>query len=164
MSAIAGRLAGLGLELPRPKVQASANRASVVVVDRLAYVSGHGPAEDVTSHLRGKLGTDLTVDEGREAARACMLAILASLQASLGTLDRVVRVARITGYVNSAPDFVQQPAVIDAASDLLVELWGEAGVHARSAVGVVALPRGIPVEIEAIVEVEEPSRARTTTG
>lgn len=115
----------------------------------LVYVSGHGPA------AKGKLGHNLGTEEGTEAAREVMVNCLASLKAHIGDLDRVKSIVKLLGMVNSTPEFIEQPAVINGASKLLVELYGEEkGRHARSAVGVASLPGGIPVEIEMIVEVE----------
>ena len=103
--------------------------------------------------MKGKVGADLTAEEGYEAARRVGLNLIAQMRAAVGDLDRVVRVVKLFGMVNGAPDFDQQPAVINGASDLMVEVFGDAGRHARSAVGMAALPWGISVEIEAVVEI-----------
>jgi enamine deaminase RidA (YjgF/YER057c/UK114 family) len=150
---VEARLAELGLQLPAvtPPV---ANYVRTVRVANLLFVSGHGPSRDGKYHYSGKLGRDVTVEDGYKAAQLVCLNCLASVRDALGDLDRVKRVVKLLGMVNSAPEFGQQPEVINGASDLLVQLYGEAGRHARSAVGMGALPRGISVEIEMILEVE----------
>jgi enamine deaminase RidA (YjgF/YER057c/UK114 family) len=156
MSTVERRLADLGIQLPPPwEVPARFNFVPAVHTGNLVYVSGHGPITHGTSSpYRGKLGREYTVEQGYEAARMTMLLMLATLKAELGDLDRVVRVVKLLGMVASAEGFDQQPAVINGASDLLVQAFGEArGKHARSAVGLAELPFGIPVEIEMIVEV-----------
>ena len=155
MSAIEDKLAQMGLTLPTspPPI---ANYVPAVRTGNLLFLSGVGPAPmpDGTTP-RGKLGKDLTVEEGYEAARLVGLNLLARLKDALGDLDRVKRVVKLLSMVNSTPDFTQPPAVANGCSDLLVELYGERGRHARSAVGMNALPNNIPVEIEMIVEVED---------
>jgi len=146
------RLAELGLELPAAPGPI-ANYVRAVRVGDLLFVSGHGPSRDGRYLFTGKVGKDLTVEEGYQAAQLVCLNCLASVREALGDLDRVKRVVKLLGMVNSAPDFGQQPEVINGASDLLVELYGESGRHARSAVGMGALPRNIAVEIEMILEV-----------
>jgi enamine deaminase RidA (YjgF/YER057c/UK114 family) len=150
------RMAELGIELPPPwNVPAQFNFVPVTISGNMAYVSGHGPLKDGQVAYKGKLGREYGVQEGYEAARYTMLLMLASLKKTLGDLDRVVRVVKVLGMVNSAEGFDQQPAVINGASDLLVQIFGdEKGKHARSAVGMAELPMGIPVEIEMILEVE----------
>jgi enamine deaminase RidA (YjgF/YER057c/UK114 family) len=120
----------------------------------LVFTAGHGPTRADGSVITGKVGVDLDVDAGREAARVTALAILATLRTELGTLDRVRRVVKVLGMVNCPPDFGHQPEVINGCSDLLVEIFGDAGRHARSAVGMGSLPRNIAVEIELVVEVD----------
>jgi enamine deaminase RidA (YjgF/YER057c/UK114 family) len=142
------RLAELGITLP-PVFPPAGNYRKCVVDDGLVYVSGHGPVSGGTM-ICGKVGADLTLAQGREAARLTALSILATLRAELGTLDRIARILKVLGMVSVAPGFTDTPAVIDGCSDLLVEVFGEAGQHARSAVGMAALPRGIAVEIELI--------------
>lgn len=143
---IAGRLQSLGVTLPSAFPPA-ANYLACVVERDLVYVGGHGPiAGDLM--VRGKVGGDLSLEEGREAARMTALSILATLQAELGDLDRIDRIIRVFGMVNVAPGFDQMPAVIDGCSDLLVEIFGEPGRHTRAAVGLAELPFGIAVEIE----------------
>jgi enamine deaminase RidA (YjgF/YER057c/UK114 family) len=144
------RLAALGLHLPDP-VKPQFEYVPVVVHDGLAYVSGQVPRLDARNVMSGKLGADLDLEHGQEAAKLCVLHALSALKSALGSLDRVDRILKVTGYVASAPGFVQQPQVIDAASRLLGEVFGERGRHARSAIGVAELPRGSAVEIEMIV-------------
>ena len=151
MSAIEQRLRELGHELP-PSAPAP-NLAGAVRAGNLVFVSGHGPKRD-GELIRGKLGDDVDVETGYQAARLVILNCLATLKAEIGDLDRVRRVVKLLGMVNSTPHFGDQPEVINGASDLLVQLYGERGRHARSAVGMAALPSNIAVEIEMIVEVE----------
>lgn len=146
------RLKELGLELPAPAAPVG-NYVSAVRSGNLVFLSGHGPVGK-DRVVTGKLGKDLTVEEGYEAARLVALGLLGSLKALIGDLDKVRRVVKVLGMVNSDPAFLEQPRVINGASDLLVEIFGEAGRHARSAVGMSALPFDIAVEIEMIVEVE----------
>lgn len=156
MSLIEKKLDALGYELPPPFTYPKDNRRGCVQTGSLVLVSGHGLALPELPQVRqaGVLGADMTVEEGYATARAVALTILATLKAHTGDLDRVTRVLRLFGMVRCTPDFEQQAQVIDGASDLLLELWGpEAGCHARSAVGMVALPRGIAVEINGEFEV-----------
>ena len=143
---ISKRLAGLGLVLPTVFPPAG-NYLGCVVDDGLVFVGGHGPIAG-TEIVRGKVGGDLSLEDGRRAARMTALSILATLQAELGDLDRVERIVKVFGMVNVAPGFDQMPAVIDGCSDLLVDVFGDAGRHTRSAVGLAELPFGIAVEIE----------------
>ena len=143
---VAERLRSLGIELP-PLFAPAGSYLGCVVDDGLVHVSGHGPIAG-DQMIRGKVGGDLTLAQGREAARMTALSILATLQAELGDLDRIGRVIKVFGMVNVAPGFDSTPAVIDGCSDLLVEIFGDAGRHARSAVGLAELPLGIAVEIE----------------
>jgi enamine deaminase RidA (YjgF/YER057c/UK114 family) len=146
------RLQELQLLLP-PAPQPVGVYKPLVVVDRLAYVSGHGPMRANGSLITGVVGRDLSLDEGQAAARQVGLAILATLRAQLGNLDLVRRVVKVFGMVNSAPDFYEHPKVINGCSGLFAEVWGaERGVGARSAVGMGPLPGNIAVEIEAIFE------------
>jgi enamine deaminase RidA (YjgF/YER057c/UK114 family) len=146
------RLKELGISLPAaPKPVA--NYVPSVRVGNLLFVSGHGPYSDGTTVVLGKLGRDLTVEEGYRTARNVALNALSSVKDALGDLDQVRRVVKLLGMVNCTEDFKDQPKVINGASDLLVEIFGEAGKHARSAVGMQSLPNGIPVEIEMILEV-----------
>lgn len=147
------RLKELGLELPSPAAPVG-NYVPAVRTGNLVFLSGHGPVGK-DRVITGKLGEDLTVEEGYEAARIVAIGLLGSLKAAIGDLDKVRRVVKLLGMVNCDPAFMEQPRVIDGASDLLVELFGEQGKHARSAVGMNALPFNIAVEIEMILEVED---------
>ncbi len=144
---IEARLKDLGITLPEPPKPA-ANYVQTTRTGNLLFVSGHGPYDDGKTVLSGKLGKDLTIEEGYRAARSVALNCLGSIQAALGDLDKIKRVVKLLGMVNCTEDFRNQPGVINGASDLLVEVFGEAGRHARSAVGMQSLPMGIPVEIE----------------
>ena len=147
------KLKELGIVLPEsPKPVANYVRA--VRTGNLLFVSGHGPYNDGKILISGKLGKELTIEEGYKTARNVALNCLASIRASLGSLDKVRRVVKLLGMVNCTEDFKDQPKVVNGASDLMVEVFGEAGRHARSAVGMQALPNQIPVEIEMILEVE----------
>lgn len=146
------KLKELGISLPQPP-KPVANYVPAVRVGSLLFVSGHGPYQDGKTVTSGKLGKELTVEQGYQAARNVALNCLASIKATIGDLDKVKRVVKLLGMVNCTEDFKDQPKVINGASDLLVEIFGEAGKHARSAVGMQALPNGIPVEIEMILEV-----------
>jgi enamine deaminase RidA (YjgF/YER057c/UK114 family) len=146
---IAQRLAELGIELPVAAAPAF-QYVPVTMHERLAFVSGQLPRHG-ESLVTGKVGADVDLEQGREAARLCILQALAVLNQALGSLDRIDKVLKVTGFVASAPGFTQQPKVIDAASELLVQVFGEAGRHARSAIGVAELPRSAAVEIELIV-------------
>jgi enamine deaminase RidA (YjgF/YER057c/UK114 family) len=145
---IADRLDSLGIELPPPFPPAG-NYLPCVIDEGLVYVGGHGPIAG-DQMMRGKVGADLTLEQGREAARMTALSILATLQAELGDLGRIQRIIKVFGMVNVAPGFDRTSAVIDGCSDLLVEIFGDAGRHTRSAVGLAELPFGIAVEIELI--------------
>ena len=146
---IKNKLEKLGIALPLAATPAF-EYVPVTVHERLAFVSGQLPRRGDT-FICGKLGDSVDLEAGREAARLCILQALACLQHALGSLDRIDKVLKLTGFVASAPGFNQQPKVIDAASELLVQVFGEAGRHARSAVGVAELPRNVAVEIELIV-------------
>ncbi len=148
------RLASLNVELP-PAPKPVAVYKPVVVTGNLAYVSGHGPLRVDKSLITGVVGRDLDLDAGKLAARQVGLAILATLRAHFGSLDRVKRIIKVLGMVNSAPDFYDHPKVINGCSELFAEVWGpDHGIGARSAVGMGPLPGNIAVEIEAIFEVE----------
>lgn len=146
------RLANLGVELP-PAPKPAGTYRPVVVVGNLAYVSGHGPLKPDKTMITGRVGADLTEEEGQEAARAVGLAVLATLKSHFGTLDAVVRTVKVLGMVNAAPDFQNHPSVINGFSDLMAEVFGEDGIGARSAVGMGSLPGNIAVEVEAIFEI-----------
>jgi enamine deaminase RidA (YjgF/YER057c/UK114 family) len=147
------RLKELGIEIPAPPPPV-ANYVGAVRVGEILFVSGHGPYENGEYRYVGKLGRDLDVAAGQASARLVMINFLASVRAELGTLDRVERIVKLLVMVNSAPDFGDQPQVANGASDLLVEIFGEErGKHGRSAVGMGALPTGISVEIEGVLQV-----------
>lgn len=147
------RLKQLNLELP-PAPKPAGVYKPALVVDNLCYVSGHGPFRSDRTLITGRVGADLTLEQGYEAARQTGLAILATLREELGSLDRITRVVKILGMVHCTPEFGQQPAVINGCSELFKEVFGEdAGVGTRSAVGFSALPGGIAVEIEAIFQI-----------
>jgi enamine deaminase RidA (YjgF/YER057c/UK114 family) len=148
------RLRKLGLELPEP-VAPAFQYVAVVVHGGLAWVSGQVPRAGDRILMTGKVDAEVSLAQAQTAARACVLQALSQLKQALGGLDRVQRIVKITGFVASAPGFTQQPQVIDAASELLAQLLGESGRHARSAVGVAELPRGVPVEIELVAAVRE---------
>jgi len=145
------RIAELGLELP-PAPKPGGVYKPVVIVGNLAYVSGHGPVKTDGSFMTGKVGVDTDLQGGYQSARQTGLALLATLRQSLGSLDKVKRVIKVLGMVNSTPDFGQHPAVINGCSELFREVWGEDGVGARSAVGMGSLPSNITTEVEIIVE------------
>ena len=145
------RIAVLGLKLPAAAAPVAAY-VPVVVAGGLAHVSGQLPFIGGNLVI-GRLGEDVTLERGAAAARACGLMILAQLKAALGSLDRVERIVKLGGFVNSTANFTDQPKVVNGASELMVAVFGEAGKHARSAVGVPALPLGAAVEVDAIVAV-----------
>jgi enamine deaminase RidA (YjgF/YER057c/UK114 family) len=147
------RTQSLGLILPEPP-QPGGHFLSAVQVGNLLFVSGQIPASPGQVLLTGKLGRDLTIEQGQEAARLALHNALAVVRSSLGTLDRIKRIIKLNGWVASAEGFHRQPQVVDGASMLLEEIFGEAGKHARAAIGVAELPLGASVELELIVEVE----------
>jgi enamine deaminase RidA (YjgF/YER057c/UK114 family) len=147
------RLAELGIELPAVPKPIGAYVLSVQT-GNLLYTSGIGPQRDGKFPYQGKVGAELTIEEGRSAARLCMLNLLSLIRDAVGNLDRVGRVVKVLGFVASASGFNDQPLVMNGASELLQQVLGERGRHARSAIGVNELPRNIPVEIEMIVELE----------
>ena len=146
------RLQQLGVSLPSPAVPVAAY-VPTVRTGNLVFVSGQVPVVDGTPSHLGHLGGDVDLEAGRAAARTCAINLIAALKAELGELSQVRRVVKVTGFVACAPGFTDAPKVINAASELLGEAFGDAGRHARAAVGVAALPLGVPVEVEAIVEV-----------
>jgi len=146
------KLTQLGIELPSPP-QPVATYVPAVQAGDLLFLSGVVPFRDGKLALAGKLGADLTVEQGYEAARIALLNALAIVRRELGTLDRVKKVVRMVGHVASADGFVQQPAVVNGASDLLVKIFEDAGRHARVAVGAAELPLNAPVELEIILQV-----------
>lgn len=151
---VAARLAELNIQLPEPPPPV-ANYVGAVRTGNLVFVSGHGPYRDGKYNWIGKVDSEVPVQEAHEAARVTIINALASLRAEIGSLDRVTRIVKLLGMVNSDPGFRRQPEVIDGASDLLEDIFGKRGKHARSAVGLGALPMGIAVEIEMIVEVRD---------
>jgi enamine deaminase RidA (YjgF/YER057c/UK114 family) len=152
MSSPDARIEELKLQLP-PAPKPMGVYKPCLVVDKFVYVSGHGPYTGDGSEIVGTVGKDLSEAEGKAAARQVGLAILSTLRAHLGSLDRVRRVVKVLGMVNATPDFARHPAVINGCSELFVEIWGpDLGVGVRSAVGMGSLPSGIPVEIEGMFE------------
>ncbi len=149
---IDARLAELGIALPKAPTPA-ANYVPFVVTGNLVFIAGQIPFAD-GGMITGKLGQDADIETGRRAARACAINILAQLRAACGgDLDRVRRIVKLGGFVNATPDFTDAPEVINGASDLIVEIFGDAGRHARFAVCAASLPRGVAVEIDAVVEI-----------
>ncbi len=148
------RLKELGIELA-PATSPMANYVNAVRTGNLLYLAGKGPGLPGKPLPTGKVGRDLTIEQAYGHARETGLNLIAVMKAELGDLDRVKRIVKVLGMVNATPEFGRQPEVINGCSDLFVEVFGERGKHARSAVGMGSLPRGIPVEIEVIVEVEE---------
>lgn len=150
------KLTEMGLSLP-PAPTPVANYVPAVRSGNLLFVSGHGPGvmkDGKLEYIRGKVGRDLNVEQGYDAAKQVTLNILQSIKGVIGDLDKVRRIVKVLGFVNCTEDFPDQPRVINGCSDLLVALYGEQGRHARSAVGMQQLPFGIAVEIEMVIEVE----------
>jgi len=147
------KLKELGITLPEPAAPI-ANYVNVVRTGNLLFLAGKGPLQKDGKDVVGRLGKDMSVDEGYQAARSVAIAHLAVLKHELGDLKRVRRIVKVLGMVNSDPAFTQQPAVVNGYSDLMVAVFGERGKHARSAVGMATLPNGIPVEVEVIVEID----------
>lgn len=148
------RLKELGIVLPQLSSPV-ANYVRTVRVGNLLFVSGHGPGSGTGKIFKGKVGRDLTIEEGYQSARQVALCILSTLKDALGDLDQVERIVKVLGFVNCTEDFVDQPKVVNGASDFLVEVFGDKGKHARSAVGMYALPGNIPVEVELIAQVKD---------
>lgn len=148
------KLKQLGFTIPKPPAPV-ANYVRAVRTGNLVFLSGAGPVTEGGVWITGKLGGDLKIEDGYKAAQLCALNLLASLKAEIGDLDKVARIVKVLGMVNSAPTFTDQPKVINGCSDLLVDVFGERGRHARSAVGMGALPMNIAVEVEMVVEVKE---------
>ena len=151
-SSIAQRLAQAGITLPKAAAPA-ANYVPYVQSGHLLHISGQIPFRADGTLVTGRLGADMDVAAGQAAARLCAIGIMAQAEAALGTLERVARVVKLGVFVNAVADFTDQPKVANGASDLMVEIFGEAGRHARSAVGVPCLPLGVAVEIDAVLEV-----------
>lgn len=143
------RLRDLGIDLP-PAAAPVASYVPVAVAGNLAFVAGQVPLEDGKPMVTGRLGADLETEEGARWARRCGLQVLAALRAELGSLDRVARVVKVTVWVASTEGFTEQSRVANGASDLFVEIFGEAGKHARAAVSAPALPLGVPLEVEVV--------------
>jgi enamine deaminase RidA (YjgF/YER057c/UK114 family) len=150
---VEARLASLGVTLPEAP-NPVANYVPSLLSGNLLFISGQISKGADGNLIKGRLGAELTVEQGREAARASALTILAQAKAALGELDRIAQVVRLTGFVAATPDFVEHPQVINGASDLMVEVLGEAGRHTRVAVGVASLPLGCAVEVDAILMIE----------
>jgi enamine deaminase RidA (YjgF/YER057c/UK114 family) len=151
------RIKELAITLPTPG-KPLGNYIPGVLHGDLLFLSGHGPMREGSPTARGKLGRDLSTEDGYKAAREVGINLLGSARSILGSLDRVKRIVKVLGMVNSADGFGEQPRVINGFSDLMVEVFGDNGRHARSAVGMAELPMGIPVEIEMIMQVEAPAR------
>jgi enamine deaminase RidA (YjgF/YER057c/UK114 family) len=149
---IENKIKSMGMTL-LPVVKPVANYVPAVKSGNLVFLSGHGPVRTDGKLVTGKVGLDLTIDEGYKAARMSVMALLSSLKAEIEDLDRVKRIVKVFGMVNCQPDFHDHPRVINGASDLLVDLFGDRGKHARSAMGMTALPLDMAVEIEMIVEI-----------
>ena len=148
------RLRELGLELPEVPTPGG-SYVPVQILGNIAFTSGQTALINGERRYLGKVGKEVSLEEGALSARDACLNCLASLKKELGTLDAVGRIIKVVGYVNSAPGFIQQPEVVNGASDLLVQLWGEHGRHARSAIGVAELPVNTSVELEMIVEIKK---------
>jgi len=148
------KLKELGIEL-YPPTKAMGNYVKVVRTGNLLYFAGHGPTRADNSNITGKVGKDLTLEQGYEAAKQTGVALLSTLKAEVGDLNKVKRIVKVLGMVNCTQEFTDQPKVINGFSDLMVNLFGEKGKHARSAVGMYMLPSNIAVEVEMIVEVED---------
>ncbi len=147
------KLKDLGIELI-PPTKPIANYVKAVRTGNLIFLAGHGPTRADGSNITGKVGKELTVEQGNEAARVTAISLLSTLKNELGDLRKVKRIVKVTGWVNCNSEFTDQPKVINGCSDLLVAVFGEMGKHARAALGANALPMGIAVEIEMVVEVE----------
>ncbi|HEX9846235.1 MAG TPA: RidA family protein [Candidatus Nitrosotenuis sp.] len=146
------KLRSLNIDLPIPPKPAG-SYIPVVVTGNLAFVSGQIPMQDGKVVFTGKVPTEKSIEDAQKAAKLCAINILAQLKANLGSLDKVVKIVRISGFVNSAPNFAEQPKIINAASDLFFDIFGESGKHSRIAVGVSSLPLNSTVEIDAVVEI-----------
>ena len=150
---IDARLKELGITLPEAPMPA-ANYVPFVRSGNLVFIAGQIPMEGGKPQFIGKLGREFKIEDGQKAARLCALNVIAQVRAALGgDLDKVRRCVRVGGFVNGTPDFLDQPQVINGASDVIVQIFGDAGKHARAAVGVASLPRGVATEVEAIFEV-----------
>jgi enamine deaminase RidA (YjgF/YER057c/UK114 family) len=146
------KFASLGITLPSPPAPAG-SYVPVVVSHNLAFVAGQIPSEGGQVKFKGKVGKDVSIEAGQQAARLCTINALAQLKSALGSLDRIKRIVKVTGFVNCDESFTDHPKVVNGASDLLVQVFGENGRHARAAVGVSSLPLDSAVEVEFIVEI-----------
>ena len=151
---IEANLADLGITLPAPAAPA-ANYVPFVKTGNQLFISGQLPMSADGLQFQGELGSSLQTSEGAKAARLCAINLIAQMKMATGDLEKIARIVKLVGFVNSTPDYTEQPAVINGASDLMVEVFGEKGRHARSAVSAGALPFGVAVEVEAIVELVE---------
>lgn len=148
------RIASLGVELTAPSPPV-ANYVNAVRTGNLVFMAGKGPSKPEGGYVTGRVGSDLTIEEGYDAARLAAITQLSALKAEIGDLNKVVRIVKVLGMVNAEPGFGNQPEVINGFSDLIVEVFGDRGKHARAAVGMGSLPRDIAVEVEMIVEVQD---------
>lgn len=151
------RLKQLGIALPAAPAPI-AKFAPAITHGDLVYTSGHGPMNPDGTYVVGKLGATLEVEQGQAAARLAGLAILATLRAHLGSLDRITQIVKVLGMVNATPEFADHPKVIDGFTSLIVDVFGDAGLSARSAVGMISLPMGIAVEVELVAAIRSPER------
>ena len=149
---IDARLKELGITLPEAPLPA-ANYVPFVRSGNLVFIAGQIPMEGGKPQFIGKLGREFKIEDGQKSARLCALNVIAQVRAAIGDLDKVKRCVRVGGFVNGTPDFTDQPQVINGASDVIVQIFGDAGKHARAAVGVASLPRGVATEVEAVFEV-----------
>ncbi len=153
---VEARIKKLGIELPTPTLPPNIKIVSAVRTGNLIYLSGNGPTETSDGKAyKGKVGVDLTVEEGYEAARSTGINVLAVLKAEIGDLNKVVRIVKVLGMVNAEPTFTEHPQVINGFSELMIQVFGDRGQHARSAIGVASLPWNLACEVEMIVEVAE---------
>jgi len=150
---VEAKLKQLGIKLPTP-AKPIANYVGSVRTGNLVFLAGAGPRKEDSTYMAGRLGQDTSIEQGYQAARLTGINQLAALKAEVGDLNKVRRIVKVLGMVNSTPAFTEQPKVVNGFSDLMVEVFGDRGKHARSAVGMAALPMNIPVEVEMIVEVE----------
>ena len=146
------KIKSLNITLPTPPKPAG-SYIPVVRTGNLAFVSGQIPIKDGKVQYQGKVPTNISIEDAQKAAKICIINLLAQLRAELGTLDKISRIVRVSGFVNSSPDFTDQPKIINAASDLLFEIFGQKGQHSRIAIGVASLPLNSSVEIDAVVEI-----------
>jgi len=150
---VAEKLKELGVTVPEP-LPAMGSYVPAVLAGNILFVAGHPPVENGKIRYKGKVGKDVTLEDGRHAAQLCIINCLAAARGVLGDLDRIERVVKLTGYVNCLEDFEKHPDVINGASDLLEQMWGENGRHARAAVGSISLQANIAVEVEAVFKVK----------